>query len=192
MQRLDADKTIELLDRMGRLISSKAHTSGLLPVHWETLRYLQRANRFSRTSAALTAFLGSTKGTVSQTVKALEGKGLVSNESDPKDRRKNVLALTTLAEQLLSSDPLLDLVETIEALPGSQRAGLNAGLRRLLTTQLTKQGRRPFGMCRDCAHFSAEHSAGAPHYCLLLKEPLTASDSKAICQEQTPRQAAAG
>ena len=56
-----------LIERLGRLTTTEAHAEGLLPVQWEVLRYLDRANRYSRTAVALTAYLGITKGTVSQT-----------------------------------------------------------------------------------------------------------------------------
>ena len=81
------ERIAALIERIGRLLSTDAHAGGLLPVQWEALRYLGRANRFSRTPAALTAYLGLTKGTVSQTVHVLEAKGLVTKQVDPADRR---------------------------------------------------------------------------------------------------------
>jgi len=77
-----AEHIAALIERIGRLLSTDAHAAGLLPVQWEVLRYLRRANRFSRTPAALTAYLGLTKGTVSQTLRALEGRGLVRKRVD--------------------------------------------------------------------------------------------------------------
>ena len=37
-----------LIERIGRLLSADAHAARLAPVQWEALRYLGRANRFSR------------------------------------------------------------------------------------------------------------------------------------------------
>ena len=53
------ERIAALIERIGRLLSTDAHAGGLLPVQWEALRY--RANRFSRTPAALTAYLGLTR-----------------------------------------------------------------------------------------------------------------------------------
>jgi DNA-binding MarR family transcriptional regulator len=70
-----AARAVDLIERMGRLLRASDHASGLNPAQAEALRYLLRANRFSRTPAALAEYLGSTRGTVSQTLLALEAKG---------------------------------------------------------------------------------------------------------------------
>lgn len=173
-----------LTERLGRLLGSDAHASGLRPVQWEALRYLDKANRFSLNSTALTAYLGSTKGTVSQTIMALERKGLVSNQSDSKDRRRNRLALTAKGRKLLGEDPLSEWEDAASELSASSQASLVSGLRKLLSIRLDAQNRRPFGQCQSCAHFEAHHSKGDPHYCRLLQEKLSEMDSAAICYEQ--------
>ena len=52
-----------------------------------------RANRFSPTPAALADYLASTRGTISQTLIALESKGHVTCEVGQRDRRSIDLAL---------------------------------------------------------------------------------------------------
>ncbi len=175
-----------LLERIGRLLTMEAHAEGLLPVHWEALRYLQRANRFSMTAAALTAYLGSTKGTVSQTLKALESKGLVKKRVKTNDRRSNHLSLTAKGRNLLRRDPLSDTVKAIEQLGTSTQTELNNGLEDLLSARLAMQNRQPFGQCRDCRYFAKRHPDGEPHYCLLLKETIAESETDSICFEQQP------
>lgn len=69
-----------LIDRIERLARSGVPVHGLNPAQWEALRYLGRANRFSRTPAGLAAYLGSTRGTVSQTLIALEQKGFLARQ----------------------------------------------------------------------------------------------------------------
>ena len=175
-----------LIERLGRLLSTDAHTGGLLPVQWEVLRYLGRANRFSRTPAALTAYLGLTKGTVSQTLKALEARGMVQKRVDPRDRRSRRLSLSQAARRLLLEDPLTDTVAATRRLAGPQREQLARGLESILSSRLRARNRQPFGQCRDCRFFARQHAGGAPHYCRLLKEPLAAEESSAICHEQRP------
>jgi DNA-binding MarR family transcriptional regulator len=70
-----------LIDRLDRLTRSGGSIAELNPAQWEALRYLSRANRFSRTPAALAGYVGSTRGTISQTLIALEQKGLASRQS---------------------------------------------------------------------------------------------------------------
>ncbi len=185
----DDRHTAALLERIGRLIGTDANASALLPVQWEAMRYLQQANRFSRNSSALTAFLGSTKGTVSQTVKTLESKGLLRNRVDPKDRRRNQLSLTAKGNKLLASNPMEKNIAAIAALPGPTRDALATGLEKLLTLRLELDGRQPFGQCRECMYFAILHEEGNPHYCMLLNEKLSAMDADHICYEQVARPA---
>ena len=95
-----------LLERIGRVLQNDAHTHGLKPTQWEALRYLGRANKFSRSPSAVTAYLGMTKGTVSQTLAALERKGLIEKSSDPADKRNIHINLTSAGDELLEEDPV--------------------------------------------------------------------------------------
>ena len=76
------------LERLARVMRAREHEDGLNPAQREALRYLARANRFSNTPGALTRYLGATKGTISQTVMALERKGLIAKAA--RDARKSV------------------------------------------------------------------------------------------------------
>lgn len=176
-----------LFERVGRLLSTEAHAEGLLPVQWEALRYLHKANRFSRTAAALTAYLGLTKGTVSQTLNALESKGLVKKQIDLKDRRSKHLSLSAKGERLLRRDPLAVTVAAINELGSSAQRVLNRSLESLLAMRLAAQDRQPFGQCHDCRYFAHQHPEGNPHFCQLLHEKLATTDAQAICYEQLPK-----
>ena len=185
MKQQDFSEIATILERLSRLLSNDANASGLLPVHWETLRYLSRANRFSLNTTALAAYLGSTKGTVSQTIKALERKGLVANKPEAKDRRRNRLSLTAEGLQLLDEDPIKEWEKITSELPVAMQSALSSGLKRLLSKRLDQRQRQPFGQCQDCLHFSANHADGMPHFCALLNEPLTETEASSICFEQT-------
>lgn len=186
MSNPPAEHTAALIERVGRLLSTEAHAEGLLPVQWEALRYLQRANRFSTTAAALTAYLGLTKGTVSQTLKALESRGLVKKKVNTSDRRSNHLSLTAKGRNLLKRDPLIATVAALDELSSRTQSALDTGLETLLSARLAAQDRQPFAQCRDCRYFARRHADGEPHFCQLLKEPLAESDAEAICFEQRP------
>jgi DNA-binding MarR family transcriptional regulator len=94
-----------VLERLARLMRSEEHAEGLNPAQWEGLRYLGRANRFSNSPGALTRYLGATKGTVSQTLMALERKGFIAKSSRPGEKRSITLRLTTRGESALARDP---------------------------------------------------------------------------------------
>ena len=176
-----------LLERLARVMQNEAHVGGLKPTQWEALRYLARANRVSRTPSGLTAYLGMTKGTVSQTLNALERKQLIVKEADPADRRQVRIDLTPKGLRLLEQDPIDAMLRSASKLSGEERRGLAQSLESLLKETLSWRGGRPFGACRTCRFFKARAPGGAPHYCGLLDVALSADDSQRICVEQEPR-----
>lgn len=176
-----------LLERLARLLQNDAHREGLKPTQWEALRFLGRANRFSRSPGAVTAYLGMTKGTVSQTLTALERKGLISKVAVPADRRNVRIELTRKSRALLKKDPLVDLETAAQRLKTGQRADLRVLLSNLLGEALQQRGGRPFGACRTCRYFERDAEDGKPHRCGLLDEPLSMADSELVCVEQEPR-----
>lgn len=182
----------DLLDRLGRYLRSREHAGDLNPAQWESLRYLAQANRYSLNPSALTEFLGSTRGTVSQTLIALESKGLISREADPADRRQLRLGLTKAGRAQLARDPLQELVTAAGALDVTAQRRTADALTELLATLQRRHGRRTFGICAECRFLLRDDAAGqegGPHRCGLTREPLSADDTGQICAEQEPRAA---
>ena len=175
-----------LIDRLDRLARRGEAVGELNPAQWEALRFVARANRFSRTPAALAEYLGSTRGTVSQTLIALEQKGHVTREPSPRDRRSVMLELTSTGAQALRHDPILSLAADLEGSAPEQLEEVVEVLRAALHMMIARNGSRPFGACYTCRHFCKGVGSGRnmPHHCALLDEPLSEADSRAICVEQ--------
>lgn len=184
----DALEAAHLIDRLKRLARAGERIDDLNPAQWDALRYLARANRFSRTPAALADYLASTRGTISQTLIALESKGYVTREVSQRDRRSIDLALTGQGEEALRNDPLLLVARDIEQAAGSGAKELVESLRATLRTAIARNNGRAFGACFACRHFRTHTrpSGPSPHHCALLDEPLSEADSRAICVEQEP------
>lgn len=173
----------KLVARLGRTVHCIQFAEGLNPAQWEALRYLGRANRLSRTPSGLAAYLQTTKGTASQTLKCLEGKGLVARVCHPKDRRASLLDLTDDGQALLTRDPLKRL-ELVATDMGSDLQTLSALMGRLATGLEAAADRQGFGVCKDCALFcqaAEQDSTTGPHRCGLTQDPLSAADSEKIC-----------
>ncbi len=177
------DDILVLFERISRVLHNDGHAGGLKPTQWEALRYFSRANRFSRSPSALTAYLGMTKGTVSQTINALNKKGLIDKTVDDDDRRQVQIDLTTKGLKLLAQDPLESLAQSLSKLSGAQRQELHNDLGDFLRTTLRRRDGLPFGACKTCRYFKKNAPDGSPHKCGLLEEPLSASDSDLICVE---------
>jgi DNA-binding MarR family transcriptional regulator len=179
-----SDKQLtELIDRLSRIALNAGHAKGLKPAQWEALRYLTSANRFSATPGALTLWLGSTKGTVSQTLISLEKRGLVAKAAGD-DKRSVRLTLTQAGVQMLMDDGLSKIYSGVGMLDPAIKSAVTAALSRLVAALLKSNGSRPFGVCQSCKHFARFHAQGNPYYCQFFKQPLAGEDAQKICVEQ--------
>lgn len=186
VDRTPALEAAHLIDRLERLNRMGTGVHGLNPAQWEALRYLARANRFSRTPAALADYLGSTRGTVSQTLIALEDKGLVAREQSARDKRSVELSLTERGSGVLGEDPILLLARDLAEGAGGDVGRLVHMLRGALAETIRRNGGKAFGACYTCRNFRRDVRPGgrSPHHCALLDEALSQRDSQAICVEQ--------
>jgi len=182
----EAFEAAQLIDRLERLARAGEQAGDLNPAQWEALRYLSRANRFSRTPAALADYLASTRGTVSRTLASLEAKGYVTRFENMRDGRSVEFVLSAAGERILKHDPLLVLARDIEQASGADVGVVRDALRRTLHEAITRNRGRMFGVCRTCRHFRANvrPATRTRHHCALLDEPLSEGDSRAICVEQ--------
>lgn len=184
----EALEVAHLIDRLDRLARSGKQIGNLNPAQWESLRFLARANRFSRTPAALADYLASTRGTISRTLASLEAKGYITRAASARDGRSVVFVLSPDGARTLKRDPLLALAKDIEDASGGDAVLVRDALRLALYAAIARRRGRAFGVCHTCRHFRADArpAARAPHRCALLDEPLSERDSNAICAEQEP------
>lgn len=127
----------------------------LNPAQWRALRYLNSANRFSKTVSGFARFYGTTLGTASQTVKSLVAKRYLRRRQDPNDGRRWSLELTAKARRVLRQDPLVVIDSVAADLRDSQRAALDSGLREMLSKLHEHEVMPCFGVCTDCRYLSA-------------------------------------
>ena len=173
-----------VVNRLGRILHCLQFSEGLNSAQWEALRYVCKANRYSRTPSALADYLGTTKGTASQTIKALESKGYLARAQDGADRRSVRLEITPTGQAALTRDPLKQVeVAAAELAPDVETAQLL--LTRLIDGLKSSSCTKPhFGVCMECTHFckdSAQSDSSGPHRCGLTGEPLAAAETRQIC-----------
>ena len=177
-----------LLGRLQRAVHGLQFADGLNPAQWEALRYVARANRYSRQPGALAAFLGTTKGTASQTVKSLEAKGYVDRAPLARDRRAVRLELTAEGASMLERDPMREVARAAGAWDARDLDTMTGLLARLLRGVQEGSGGREFGVCEDCRHLG-RGPASDGYCCGLMGERLSASEVRKICVDYS---AAAG
>jgi MarR family transcriptional repressor of emrRAB len=178
----DLVRLLDLAERLGNLAQARLKAlgarHGLQAVHVRVLLYLAAANRYSNTPLAVGAYLGLTKGTVSQSLILLETKGYLSRSADARDRRVVRLALTAVGQAVVEEAETLGRLRAASA---EVPAGLTDGLTGLLRQLQILEGRRSFGQCRTCRHHLAE---GRDLWrCGLTGEPLSHADGERICKE---------
>ncbi len=144
-----------LIERIGRFARAR-EAATLQPAQWEALRFIARANTFSRQPSAVAAWLATTKGTASQTLMALERKGLIRKARHPSDGRVTRLEATPAGLSLLEDDPMQGLVDAIARLPPLYTAALSQSLAHI-AGDLAPEGARPvFAGCAGCRHLEAQ------------------------------------
>ena len=168
------------LERLARLIRAEEHGAELYPAQWEALRFLARANRFSNSPSAVTAWLGATKGTVSQTLAALASKGYLGKSERPEEKRSIALTLTDKARTALAGDPLRSLARSAAALGGKTRRRMLKGLDELLAARSAVR----VASCDGCRFFreaGRKDDPRGPHLCMRFEQPLAKAETGLLC-----------
>ena len=167
-----------LIERVARLVSAEAWRGPLNPTQQAALDYLSRANRFSRAPSHVADYLCATRGTVSQTLKALERKGFIKAVPSQSDKRRMSYDVTRQGHELLAQMQDLNLV--LDAMTQGQQARLADGLRAMLRALMERRNGQSFGICKTCRHHRS-HEDGA--FCALLDLPLAPPEIEQICHE---------
>jgi len=183
---MDAQEIHNYIERLGNLLRNEIRqlgsSFGLLPVQLEALHYLSICNRFSDTSTGVAEYLGQTKGTVSQTLKVLERKGLIERQVDEADKRVIHLKVTGAGENLLTGIvPAPNFVKGLETVERKSRRQMGDSLGLLLERLQQANGSRSFGVCRSCRYNGVDEQGG--FFCNLIKTPLSGRDVQRVCRE---------
>lgn len=174
-------KAARALERVGRLLRERENETQLNPAQWDALRFLASANRFSRAPAAVAAWLATTRGTASQTLLALERKGLVTRSAEDRDRRSVRLDLTEAGRRALERDPVADLAAAIARLPPLHAAALGQALARILDDLLAGSRRPAFGSCDGCDHARDAGGVGPTSLCARFGAPIPPEERQSLC-----------
>lgn len=174
---------VERLSELLRVDSRQAGAKhGLQPIQLEVLHYLSACNRYSDTPMAVTEYLGQTKGTVSQTLKLLESKGLLSKIPDQQDRRVSHLKISPEGKALLQQTiPSPMFIRACESLSDEKQSEIVSTLKELLLTLLQENRMKTFGVCGTCRYNTKAENE--EFFCDLVKQPLTNNDITLICRE---------
>jgi DNA-binding MarR family transcriptional regulator len=154
-ERPDLDPTPMLvvgrISRLAQLLDAELRApfaeAGLGQGDFDVLAALRRAGApYTRTPQQLLASLMVTSGAVTKQVDRLAGRGLVTREVNPDDRRGRTIALTSaglaLVDELLATH-LANQQRLLSGLSDSEVAQLTAGLARLTAALESPEERAP-------------------------------------------------
>jgi DNA-binding MarR family transcriptional regulator len=179
----------ELVVQLSCLARGDGYVADLTFAQWAALRYLARANRFSRTVSAFAEFHGTTRGTASQTIKGLVENAYLTRRRSKADGRSIDFTLTKKSRKLLAEDPFEALVIAASALSNSASQTVERSLERMLHKVAQQQGKHHFGMCPNCKYFQDEGccmNSKYDHYCTLTDESLKKAETQQLCVNFLP------
>ncbi|WP_311740623.1 MarR family winged helix-turn-helix transcriptional regulator [Bradyrhizobium huanghuaihaiense] len=177
-----AIEILKLLVRSADTWNFEGSLSGLSDREWMALRYLARANRFSRTPSALASFLGTTRSAASQVAAALQSKGLMVRKPIAEDKRSIALCLTGEGERFLKRDPMNALRDRLVALDVADRSRLHDALRRVLLGLDVGKRRHHADICTECM-FLIERGEGKDRHfrCQFFRKAIAQKDTTLLC-----------
>lgn len=189
-----AARVVAAMDRLARGQRSHrqaiASRHGLTPLQLDVLFTLATAPPPEPLVGLLAIELGVTQPTVTDSLHALDRKGLVTRGRDPDDGRRTRIDLTADGRALvtLATSADRDLVQEVAALPrGDQESALEL-LLTLITRQLDAGVIDVARTCLTCRFHQAV--PGGNHHCTLLDMPLPRADLRLNCAEHEPRASA--
>lgn len=183
-------KVTAALERIGqafRVLSQReAQEHGLSPIQLQLLLRLAADPPERRRPGALAREFDVSPASLSDSIGALERKGLVERRRLDADRRGFTLALSSsgrrLAEQL---DPVAEPVErAVAAFTSQEQLSLMHSLYDLIA-ELQRAGVITVArMCITCRHFRPDvHDGERPHHCVLLDMALSGRSLRVDCPE---------
>lgn len=182
----DPDLLAALLVHLGRAARPcDADDRDLTAAQWAALRYVSRANAPSRTPSGFARFHATSRGTASQTIKALVARGLLARTASGTDGRSVRIDMTEAGVAALSDDPMGRLSAAIAALPPEMRAALARPVARLACEMGARRDTCAFGVCPDCADCVAR--PGDDAWCRRHGAALATGDLDRLCADFTPR-----
>ena len=181
-----ARESIELLEQVARILWFEGAKHGLRDREWMALRFLFRANRFSRTPSALASYVGTTRGTASFIIGELERLGYLERKRSAQDKRSVMLSVTQQGKKFLVRDPVNVLVEAITVLEDEAKVSFRDALRHVLDQSDAAEQRHHTDVCKRCIFLREDRATTdsrttAEFSCRLFRAPIAEAEVDLLC-----------
>ena len=181
-------KIVAVLERISQafrvLLWQESKEFSLTPIQVQVLIFLLHHSPEKRKVSYIADEFNMTKPTISDTLKALEQKDLVTKEYDKADTRTYCIHLTKKGKDLATKTSLFtsEIRTPIAKLHPDDKENILLSLLGIInhlnqTRVITIQR-----MCFSCVHYQTSQN-GQKHYCNLLSKPLATTDLRIDCPE---------
>lgn len=186
---LDA-KLVLALERLSHvfrlLLWEQTKKYNLSPLQTQVLVYIFHQHEDERNITSLSQKLNVTKATLSDAVKSLEGKKLISKKADKEDYRYQFLQLTKKGEDLVKKiEGWSDIVKKkITEISESKKIDMYDTLLNLLISFEQDGILSKHKICFTCRHLKqTKKNNKVLYFCHLLNKPLSHSEIRIDCPE---------
>ncbi|MGV3761212.1 MarR family winged helix-turn-helix transcriptional regulator [Parapedobacter sp.] len=181
-------KIIAALERVSQafrvLLWNESKELSLSPIQVQVLIFLLHHSDEKRKISYLANEFNMTKATISDAVKALDQKGLITKTHEPNDTRSYTIGLSSKGMEVARKTATFttEIQTPIDALRPHDKENLLLSLIGIIhhlnqTGIITIQR-----MCLTCAHYRP-HQGDAKHYCQLLNRKLVDSELRIDCPD---------
>lgn len=166
------------------LLWQESKEFSLSPIQVQVLIFLFHHTEEKRKVSYLADEFNMTKATISETVKILEQKKLVTREYEPHDSRSYMIHLTGKGKEIAGKISFFtgEIRTPIQKLHREDKENLLLSLMNIIR-HLNKAGVITIQrMCMTCSYFQPSVQGGA-HFCRLLNQELGTADLRIDCPE---------
>jgi len=131
-QKRRAKALVRAIEDLYQFARSSQNKHGLRAPQWAALRYFSEAPQANRTVGDYARNVGISFATASQTISALDRRGMISRKPSPKDRRFITVQVLPAGEELLRDDPLDLVAEAFQRLEAEEFDALSLAMSKVL------------------------------------------------------------
>lgn len=181
-------KIVAALERISQafrvLLWQESKEFSLSPIQVQVLIFLLHHSKEKRKVSYLADEFNMTKPTISDTIKALEQKKLITKEYEKTDTRSYIIHLTKQGKDIATQTSLFtnEIRTPIDKMHPDDKENMLLSLLAIIN-HLNNSGVITIQrMCFSCVHYQASNN-GQKHFCSLLNKPLLATDLRIDCPE---------
>lgn len=181
-------KIVAALERIAQafrvLLWQESKEFSLSPIQVQVLIFLLYHSREKRKISYLAEEFNMTKATISDTVKTLETKKLITKEYEPNDTRSYIIHLTDKGKDIADKTSFFtkEIHTPIDSLHPDEKNNLLLSLFSIIQHLNKSQVITIQRMCMTCTYYESSEN-GQKHFCKLLNQALHTSDLQIDCPE---------